>query len=274
MAVRMVVTRGALLLLSLLLLTAAAPRAEAQSKTDELTPSYLFDGGAIPFLYGSVVATLALERWVETPSRPRFFSASEGGARSRIDEELPSIVITAGSVVTGAAIGLSDDPSRWFHLKGFAESLATTSLFTVAGKLLVGRHRPDYDPDNGLSDTKSFPSGHSSAGLATITYAALYLRTHGFDRYRPKGTLPWWEVATYGGLAALAIAIPSERVYHNRHHATDALAGALLGTGMSVAFFTWQERRYQKARRGEVEPSWLQLGPTYDRLGVQLSGSF
>src|SRR5262249_43690433 len=163
-----------------------------------------------------------------------------------IDRELPSIVITAGSVVTGAAIGLSDDPSRWYHLKGFAESLATTSLLTVAGKVLVGRRRPDYDPENGVSDTKSFPSGHSSAGRASITSAALYLRYHGFARYRPKGTLRWWEVATYGGLAALAVAIPSERVYHNRHHATDALAGALLGTGLSVAFFTWQERRFRK----------------------------
>jgi membrane-associated phospholipid phosphatase len=256
------------------LVLAPAP-ASAEAPPEELTLSYLWDGGALPFVWGSLGASYAIEYWFDPPAQPRLFSPDEGGATSRKDREVPSYVINAGGAVVGVAIAVTDEPSRWYHVKGLVESLLTTSLVTTIGKHTFGRHRPDYDPDtSGDADRKSFPSGHSSGGLAAITYAALYLRVHGFDRFRRPGTLPWWEVATYGGLAALAVAVPYERVLHHRHHATDAISGALIGTASSSLFFLWQERRYRRATRGAPRAESLELAPSLDRPGLMLRGSF
>jgi membrane-associated phospholipid phosphatase len=260
--------------LTLLLVLATSRSAAAQQRPDELTLSYLWDGGAVPFVYGSLLGTYAVHRWAEPPAQPRLFSRAEGGAPSRIGAELPGPVITAGTAAIGLGIALGAEPARWYHLKGLVQSAATTALVTAIGKVSFGRQRPDFTSDlAGVESRKSFPSGHSSAGLATITYTALYLRHHAFARYRTGSELPWWEVTTYAGLAALAVAIPAERVHHNRHHVTDVLVGSALGATTSALFFSWQERRYRRARSGEVEPN-LQLAPAVEHPGLVISGRF
>jgi membrane-associated phospholipid phosphatase len=270
-----VTTYGALL--ATVILAIAPARAEAQTRPDKLELSYLWDGGVVPFVYGTYLARYALEQAAEPPDQPRFFSADEGGEPSMKSRELPGMVVTAGSAIFGATIALDDNPSRWFHLKGFAQGMATTAFLTGIGKNMVGRRRPDYDPTSIEEDgRRSFPSGHSSQALAAATYFGLYMYQHGFDRWREPGTMPWWEGATYVGIAALAIAVPVERVLHNRHHATDALAGSVLGAATSAAFFVYQERRYRKAKAAqyEVEPSGPMIAPTFDRPGVEILWQF
>jgi membrane-associated phospholipid phosphatase len=263
-------------LLATVLVAIAPARAEAQSRPDELELSYLWDGGAVPFLYGTFAARIALEKMAEPPDSPRFFSADEGYKTSHKSRELPSVVVTAGAAVFGATIALDDNESRWFHLKGFAQGLATTALLTSVGKNAIGRHRPDYDPTSDEGDgNRSFPSGHASQALAAATYFGLYMYQHGFDRWREPGTMPWWEGATYAGIAALAIAVPVERVVHNRHHATDALAGSVLGAATSAAFFVYQERRYRKAKAAQYEgDTGPMIAPTFDRPGIEILWQF
>ena len=226
-----------------------AEEEEEEERPDDLGWSYLYDGGAVPFFWAPLLGDRALTLWVQPRSSPLFFDAGEGGARSRIDEEVPGWQVNLGASLMNLYIAVGDShDSRWFHVKGMAESLLTSTIITGVGKAAFGRHRPDYDPAiNSRTSRQSFPSGHSTTTLAGTTYFALYMYYHGFERWRPNGTFTWWEGLTYASLAALSIYVPYSRVIHNRHHASDAIAGSLLGFTTSTALFYWQERRYQRA---------------------------
>ncbi len=253
----------------------ASAQSERSGDVDALDASYLFDGGAIPFLWAPLAASFAIDRWVPPRESPLAFSSREGGATSYRDHELNGAWVSVGAGAMAAAVAIGGDDSRWFHLKGFAEAIAVTSLLTKATKRVFGRHRPDYDGSD-EADATSFPSGHASQTAAAITYFALFLRAHGFDRWRSHGTTPWWEVATYAGLGALAIGVPAERVFHHRHHLTDVAAGSLIGAASSVGFFLYQEHRYRRAsaRGGDTERPLLDA-PTLPSIGgPQVSLSF
>ena len=226
-----------------------AGRPDRAGRVDTLGWSYLYDGGALPFFWLPLAGAGALELWVDPRQTPLLFSADEGGAPSRKAGELPGWQVTVGALAMNAYIALAGDhESRWFHAKGMAESLITTTFITNVGKRVFGRHRPDYVPGtDDPEERKSFPSGHSSITVSATTYFVLYLRYHGFDRFRRPGTLPWWEGLTYGALAAAAVYVPYTRVRDNRHHRTDVTAGSLIGGATSLALFYWQDRRYRRA---------------------------
>jgi hypothetical protein len=222
----------------------SAQRTSAQERVDDVEPAYVVDGGAVPLLWLPLAGSLALDRWVSPRQPPLGFDPDEGGLPSQRDDEVPGLVVTAGAAGVGLALIVHADESRWFHLKGFAEAIATTSFVTEATKRIFGRRRPDYDDADDADDRRlSFPSGHSSQAAATLTYGALYLHAHVFDE-----DAGWAAVATYVGLGALALAVPAERVVRHRHHVTDVVAGVLLGAATSIALFAWQEHRYEAAR--------------------------
>lgn len=232
--------------------TAGAPRvAHAEEGDDPLDVSYLWNGGALPFFWGALAGDAALGQWGSPRKTPLLFSADEGGL-SPSSWEIPGWALRAGAGAVGLAIAIGGDDSRWYHVKGFAESMATVGFLTHALKLTFGRHRPYYTPDSiDSQERKSFPSGHSTNAFAIATYSALYLRSHVFGRARDAGTLVTAaEAFAYAGLAAGATALALERVFHNRHHVTDLIGGAVLGTATSVAFFFYQEYRYQHRESG------------------------
>lgn len=211
---------------------------------------YLWDGGAVPFIWGTMAARIAMDRWVPASGSPMGFSTSEGGA-GVASWETPGWAVTSTAGVLGVAMALGKDEARWYHVKGLAETMATGAFVTGALKLAFARQRPDYsgEASNGFGGgNRSFPSGHSTQAFEVATYAVLYLRTHGFDKYRPHGEFRWWEGAAYAGIYGAAAAVAGERVYHHRHHLTDVAAGAVLGTATSALFFLYQERRYQASR--------------------------
>jgi membrane-associated phospholipid phosphatase len=226
----------------------------AVEPSDQVEPSYLLDRDALAFLWAPALGTLFVDRYLQPRSTPLLFSPSEGGAPSRRSEEIPGAVLGVGGALIVGAIALGDDLSRFHHAKGMAQSIATSGFVTVTAKRIFGRHRPDHDAmTSPLSESRSFPSGHTTRALSTLVYAGLYLRHHGFDQWREPGTLPWWELASYAGLGGLAVALGGERVYHNRHHVSDVIAGGLLGTASSVAFFYYQERRFRSTKRRTSE---------------------
>ncbi len=215
---------------------------------------WLFDTEAMVFLWIPAIGTYYVDGHVAPRSSPLAFSVNEGGAERRRAYEIPGTALTVGGVAVAGAMLLGDDPARFHHAKGLAESLSTTGLVTATTKAIFGRHRPDYDPMlDGNEGRRSFPSGHATRAFSVLTYAALYLRYHGFDQWREPGTTPWWEVAAYSGLGALAVGFGAERVVRNRHNLSDVAAGSLIGAGGSIAFFYWQERQYRKTKRARRE---------------------
>jgi membrane-associated phospholipid phosphatase len=175
-----------------------------------LIPSYLWDGGALPFIWGTMAARIAMDRWVPARSSPLGFG-DEGGA-AVAGWENPGWAVTATGGAVGLAMALGDNDSRWFHVKGLAQTLSTGAMVVGGLKLAVARQRPDWsgDASNGFGGgNRSFPSGHSTQAFEIATYAALYLRYHGFERFRPQGTFRWWEGVAYGGIFTGAATSPT-----------------------------------------------------------------
>ena len=263
--------------LVLLATPAGAEQASPEVQTPEHGWAYLYDGGAIPFIYGSLALRIGM-RWVEPRATPLFFSAKEGGAPSRKDEEVPAWVIGVGSGAMTALIAVLPNPSRWFHVKGMAESLFTTMALTTVLKRTFGRHRPDFvlGGNNSENAHSSFVSGHASTALAATTYLTLYLSHDLFPKYRETRGMLWVEGLSYAGLLGISIYVPYERVQHNRHHISDVVAGSLLGAGVAGAFFYWQRSRFQDtfqpkhSQNDDAKAAWMLL-PDIGNRGLFLA---
>ena len=205
--------------------------------------SYLWDGGAIPFIWAPLAGRIALDVYATPRETPLVFN-SEGGAE-KADWQIPGWAITSLGGVSAVGMIASGDRSRFYHVKGLAQSLSTGVLVTGLIKVAVGRHRPDWSEDSNTSGSRrSFPSGHATQAYAIATYTTLYLRGHVFAKHRGDRFLPWYEAATYGGIAVAATALAGERVWHNRHHTSDVIIGGLLGTATSTLFYLYQDGRY------------------------------
>jgi membrane-associated phospholipid phosphatase len=204
---------------------------------------------------------------VPLPDEPRLFSADEGGAPGGGDT-VPEAAVAAYAIGVGAVIGLVPGEGRWYHFKGFLESTATTLALTEGAKATFGRHRPHWQPGDDDDDSRrSFFSGHSSLTFSTTTYLGLYLHQHVFDRWRDPGEhYAWWELGPHLLLAGAAAAVAWTRVEDERHHKSDVITGAAVGTVSSVVFYAWQQSRL----RGHGERSNLSLGPGPGHAGVSL----
>jgi membrane-associated phospholipid phosphatase len=247
--------------------------ADEQSGGEGLGPSYLVDGGAIPFIWVPLAGRMLLDRYAQPRSTPLMFDKFEGGAE-KADWEMPGWAVTSLGGVSALGMIASGDDSRYYHVKGLAQSLSTGVMLTGLIKVAVGRHRPDWtEDDNSPVSRRSFPSGHSTQAFAIAAYSILYLRGHVFDKYRGNKTLPWWEAATYSGIALGAAALAGERVYHNRHHLSDVMVGGLLGTASSTLFYLYQERRYDNREVGESRKQ-LTITPTEKGQGAVVGFSF
>ncbi|CAF3057085.1 unnamed protein product [Rotaria sp. Silwood2] len=138
------------------------------------------------------------------------------------------------------------------------------SFLTNIGKVSVGRLRPHFIPscfeiytykdfctdanqwivnytcigesstvvkekDGAYDIRQSFPSGHASTAFCGLIFLALYI--HKVWNYRNIGLFPYLlEMGSF----ALASYIGITRITDNRHHATDVLSGAILGTVIAI----------------------------------------
>lgn len=173
-------------------------------------------------------------------------------------------VLVPALIIAGFALGVSR--SVWdLHngLLGFVLANALTVTVTTILKVTVGRPRPDVidrcQPRAGAANGvpyglvtdlictvpttnktlrdgfRSFPSGHASTAFAGLTYLSLYLagKLHLFDR-RGHAVSAW--LCGIPLMAAALIAV--SRTMDYRHHATDVIAGALLG--LVVAYWSYK----------------------------------
>ncbi|KAL7411542.1 phosphatidic acid phosphatase type 2/haloperoxidase [Mrakia frigida] len=138
---------------------------------------------------------------------------------------------------------------------GLALSLSVTSTVTNIIKITVGRPRPDIldrcQPAPGLTNPtpytlsdsrvictrldllndgfRSFPSGHASLSFCGMIYLTFYLaaKVH-ISNQRGFSWKTWLLLAPISGATLVAIS----RSMDYRHHATDLIAGSLLGTAI------------------------------------------
>ncbi len=235
----------------------------SSARADPLLPSQLYDEGSWLFVWGALAAREAVDRYVPPPDRPIGFASDEGGA-APASWEVPGYAVTASAGIVAAALLLGDDPGRWQHAKGLAQTLSTGALLTLSLKVGFGRRRPDQgqEPGAGLGgESRSFPSGHATQAFEIATYTALYLHTRSFAKDRR-----WWHGAVHVGLYGAASLVAAERVWHQRHHVSDVVAGAALGTAVAAAFFFAHERRLSEA--GRRRRLWLTPGPHEALVGV------
>jgi undecaprenyl-diphosphatase len=130
-----------------------------------------------------------------------------------------------GRALSLAAIGLAlAITRRWLALLAFAATESLTPLATNLIKLTVDRPRP---PNAMLHAAgTSYPSGHAAYAGATAVAIVLLFTAPG-----PRRVI-WWSLA-----ALSTAAMAWSRTYLQLHWLTDALAGALLGVGITMLSF-------------------------------------
>lgn len=148
--------------------------------------------------------------------------------------------IIAGSWIGGLATG-----SPVLHkiaADGFEANLIAAGLITPGLKLLVGRSRPNHQSSsrdiNPFSGASSFPSGHTTGAfaMAAVIDAAL----------RPK--FGYWQTPLLFSAAALTGA---SRVYDQKHHPSDVVVGAAIGTAVGY----WVSGRARRRDR-DLRVEW------------------
>ena len=134
-----------------------------------------------------------------------------------------------------------------------AQSVAVTAAVTEITKRLVARPRPYtseafeqkypdvYNSDYMMelredNDTyKSFPSGHTSNAAATYFTSAAMIAS-----YYDDSTI---KVLSYAAASILTGVTGYSRVRYGKHHISDTLVGAALGTGIGLGIAQWHIHR-------------------------------
>jgi membrane-associated phospholipid phosphatase len=118
--------------------------------------------------------------------------------------------------LVGSLRGLRSEPDGDAAIRLLVCLGVESALVNGLIKSLLPRTRPVHDGDHPhplrTPRTASFPSGHASAGFTAATLLA-------------DGQKSPWRFGWYG----LAAVVASSRIHTRAHHASDVLAGAVLG---------------------------------------------
>ncbi len=239
----------------------------AQEYEPDVDSEYFWDGGAVPFVYGSAAAAIALRLFAKPAKTPRLFPESEGGHEG-FENTVPEWTVSLYSVSIAGLIAASPGASRWHHLKGYGQAVLTTAALTELTKDVIGRHRPHYQegmPDN-LDQRRSFISGHASITAASTVYLGLYLS---------RNLLPRPSLLKTGGLLLLGgvlVGVPYSRVVDHRHNLSDVLSGAAVGSALAVAFYAYQESRFGDEQEAflKAKRNRFQLVPNLRNPGISV----
>lgn len=146
------------------------------------------------------------------------------------------------------------------------QSYIVSGVVQTLGKMLTGRQRPNYLPQDATKPSPtfrgpsfalshgstSFPSGHTTAIFAAATVYA--------EEYRDY---PWVPFVSYGAATLVGLS----RVTENKHWISDVFAGAALGyiTGLQVVrnYHRYAYLQNHKPNKGSVS---FNLQFNYDHL--------
>lgn len=154
-------------------------------------------------------------------------------AYSKTKDKAADITV-AMAMATPAFVAFSTDKEEWFtEAVMYAETLLIANGIKEMTKLCVNRIRPYmyYDSEDWPEDdvkegdfANSFPSGHSAMAFAAATFTS-----YTFWKYNPDSN---WKYAVAGTSYALAGTTFALRLLSGNHFMTDAVSGALIGTGV------------------------------------------
>ncbi|HSF60966.1 MAG TPA: phosphatase PAP2 family protein [Gaiellaceae bacterium] len=141
------------------------------------------------------------------------------------------IGITAIGIVLGVVL-LRE--RAWLDLGFLLTTFAGSAIAVTLLKAWFDRPRPDLGSAVALPSSAAFPSGHATAGAASLG-AAVVLVTERLDSPRTRAWV--WGVAIAGGLA-----VGLSRIVLNVHYVTDVLAGWCLGLAWLAACLLLRDR--------------------------------
>ena len=137
-------------------------------------------------------------------------------------------VIMAGALIPRAL----HDPATSNAVIDIGIAYATTTLGGFVARTVIGRHRPDetgrsakFAPFRREHEWHSFPSGHVLAVMSLATGIAI------------KSDRPWVTTVSYG----LASAVALQRLYEQKHWASDVVAATIVGVAASASTIRWRE---------------------------------
>ncbi len=123
-------------------------------------------------------------------------------------------------------------------------AIVTTSI----GKLLIGRHRPEFTIDI-AAPFSSFPSGHATAAMAVYGFLA-YAIARALPNIRERFEVAYWTVMLIAliGLSRMAVGV---------HYLTDITGGFLVGgfwllIGFTIAEWTQPHTLQQQSALGDL----------------------
>jgi membrane-associated phospholipid phosphatase len=119
-----------------------------------------------------------------------------------------------------------------------AESIAVAEIFTFSMKVTIRRLRPSNFDSTFVtlvnSRTKAFPSGHTAEAFAMATAMSIAV---------PK----WYVIVPAYAWASL---IAYARVYLGVHYPTDAIGGAIVGSGSTYLMYRLNKWLVQDSNKG------------------------
>jgi membrane-associated phospholipid phosphatase len=242
--------RGAVLLATSLLASPGARPLPAQSPDSILTaPQPLFSRTDAYYAAGFLAAAAAMapidlavahELRDSTAQANRFLHGSATGFRWLGNPG--AILISTGMYAAGRVSHRPQLTDMGLHT---AEALLVAEVTTNVLKTIVGRARPDHDPENPYDlgfgrgfrshDYASFPSGHTTAAFATAAALSTEIgRIYPHESWLVRPLL-------YGGAGLVGLS----RLYNNEHWASDVVVGAAIGS-----FAGWKIVRFNHSHPG------------------------
>jgi len=133
-----------------------------------------------------------------------------------------------GITAIGIALGVVLLRERaWVDLGFLLATFAGSALAVAVLKAWFDRPRPDLGSVVALPSSASFPSGHATAGVASLGAAAVLVA----ERLPSRRARAWlWSVVAVAG-----VAVGLSRIVLNVHYVTDVLAGWCLGLAWLAA---------------------------------------
>lgn len=138
-------------------------------------------------------------------------------------------------LVAGAAIPrLLHDPATSNAVIDIGLGYAITSVGGELARMVIGRHRPDdtgkttrFAPFHRGHEWHSFPSGHVLGVMSLATGISI------------KANRPWVAMTSYG----LASVVGLQRLYEQKHWASDVVASTIFGIAASASTVRWREHQ-------------------------------
>jgi membrane-associated phospholipid phosphatase len=250
-------------------MTKAAPQREHEANGPSRTSgeSFLADPAHALWAAGAMLALVALIA-ILVPVGPLELDRSWSEAMRHLETPLLTHLALVfnwlgrglGRALSLALIGLLLlRRRRWLALGAFAVAECLAPLLSALLKTLVDRARP---PDGLVHPVgASFPSGHATYGGATCVALVLLFTTAGTRRRW------WWALASLG-----IVGMAWSRTYLQVHWLTDVVAGALLGSGVSLLVFAIAQVRESAYRRGRAGVSGQQRAANASNEATQRCG--